>query len=127
MRRATAALAVLMLAGGGALAATPASAADTPAPAAASALTPQAPNGSEERVARGEVVSRLPLNIRERPNTHSPVLGSLRPHTIVTLACKVRGEDVEGNDLWYRLDGGWTGYVSARYVDNFSPVSFCRY
>jgi hypothetical protein len=72
----------------------------------------------------GKVVSRLPLSIRERPTTDSRRLGSLAAGSVVPLSCKVRGRDVDGNDLWYRL-WGRSGWVAARYVRNLSPVSYC--
>ncbi|MFJ1747545.1 SH3 domain-containing protein [Streptomyces sp. NPDC088116] len=124
-RRATAALAVLVIAGSGLLTANSAGAAGTSA-AVASAVA-KAPQ-PEDSVAlpKGKVVSRIALHIRERPTSDSPSPGLLPPGTIVALRCKVVGQDVGGNDLWYRLGGGRTGYVAARFVENLSPVSYCR-
>lgn len=92
-----------------------------------SSLTPGASvTSATSQAARpeGKVVSRLPLSIREQPTTTSRRLGSLAPGSVVTLSCKVRGSDVDGNDLWYRL-WGRQGWVAARYVRNLSPVSYC--
>ncbi|MFD7923556.1 SH3 domain-containing protein [Streptomyces sp. NPDC059740] len=117
-RRTVTALAMLVAAGS-ALATVPASAApataSTPSRAAATAAAPP----------QGRVVSRLPLSIRERPTTRSTYLGALRPGSVVRLACKVRGENVAGNDLWYLLGEGRPGYVTARWVRNLSPVPWC--
>jgi hypothetical protein len=147
--RAAVALAVLTLAGSGALAATPAaateartamtlpvpltpepdnSAAEAPAPETSSpeGSAPQgsAPEGSLARP-KGKVISRLPLSIRERPRTTSGYLGAIQPGTVIYLSCKVVGQNVDGNDLWYLLGGGRPGYVAARYVKNLSPVPYC--
>ncbi|MFE4060872.1 SH3 domain-containing protein [Streptomyces sp. NPDC059096] len=125
--RLAAALAVFTLAGSAALAATPATA--TPAPPAASpASQQQGPAAAPAPTAepKGRVVSRLTLSIRERPTTNSGYLGGLRPGTVVALSCKVVGQNVDGNDLWYLLGGGRPGYVAARYVENLSPVPYCR-
>lgn len=126
-RRATVALAVLVIAGSGILAANSAVAAGASATVAGTGTVARAPQ-PEDTVAlpKGKVVSRTALHIRERPTSNSPSLGLLPPGTIVTLRCKVVGQNVEGNDLWYRLGGGRTGYVAARFVENLSPVSYCR-
>ncbi|MEV7422447.1 MULTISPECIES: SH3 domain-containing protein [unclassified Streptomyces] len=118
--RVTAVLAAALIAGSGALAATPALADGTPD--TATGLVAAAPAA----LPKGKVVSRLPLHIRERATSGSPSLGVLQPGAVVPLSCKVRGENVDGNDLWYRLGDGWTGYVAARYVQNLAPVDFCR-
>ncbi|MFJ7995750.1 SH3 domain-containing protein [Streptomyces sp. NPDC096310] len=137
--RLAAALAVLTLAGSAALAATPATA--TPAPPAASTesqkqepATGRAPTGASGPAAapapaaepKGRVVSRLTLSIRERPTSNSGYLGGIRPGTVIALSCKVVGQNVDGNDLWYLLGDGRPGYVAARYVENLSPVPYCR-
>jgi hypothetical protein len=116
-RRITAALAVAILAGSGALVATPA--------AATGPATPEA-SAPVAALPKGKVISRLPLSIRERPTTNSRYLGSFQPGTIITLYCKSRGQNVDGNNLWYLLGGSKPGWVSARYVKNLSPVSYCR-
>ncbi|MFJ2651531.1 SH3 domain-containing protein [Streptomyces sp. NPDC087420] len=117
-RRITAALAVAILAGSGALVATPAAATGTTPPEATTAVA---------ALPKGKVIARLPLTIRERPTTNSRSLGSYQPGTIITLYCKTRGQNVDGNDLWYLLGGTKRGWVSARYVKNFSPVAYCRF
>lgn len=91
--------------------------------------------------ARGIVISKGPLTVRSRPTTHSYKLGKVYPHQKLTIECKKRGEKVDGNNLWYLLDGereGMNGggpistmdnedrWVSARYVKNLSEVKYCR-
>ncbi|RDG35520.1 SH3 domain-containing protein, partial [Streptomyces corynorhini] len=78
------------------------------------------------RTSKGKVVSRLPLHIRERATADSRSLGVLQPGAVVSLSCKVHGQNVGGNDLWYRLGDGRGGYVAARYVQNLAPVAYCR-
>ncbi|MEW2544562.1 SH3 domain-containing protein [Streptomyces sp. NPDC047002] len=122
-RRVATTVSGLLIAGAAALAATPANAA-SPVPQGeshAAAARPQAPAAQP----RGKVVARLPLSVRERPTTNSRYLGSLQPGAVVSLRCKVRSQNVDGNNLWYRLGGGRSGYVAARYVQNLSPVPYC--
>ncbi|MEV6420834.1 hypothetical protein [Streptomyces sp. NPDC051662] len=130
-RRVASGLAVLAIIGSGPLAAAPAGAADvTGSPAAVSAVagdplpTRSARTPVEEP--RGKVVSRITLSIREEPTSRSAYLGGLRPGTVIPLFCKVRGENVDGNNLWYLLGDARPGYVAARYVENQSPVPYCR-
>ncbi|MFJ5110395.1 hypothetical protein ACIQAD_06995 [Streptomyces sp. NPDC088551] len=136
-RRVASALAVLVIACAGPLAATPAPAAWSPAawsPAVSSPAVSSAADGAPvPRAAkvpagepRGKVVSRITLSIREEPASRSGYLGGLRPGTVIPLFCKVRGENVDGNSLWYLLGDARPGYVAARYVENQSPVPFCR-
>ncbi|GHF19779.1 hypothetical protein GCM10010359_21260 [Streptomyces morookaense] len=107
----------LLVASGTLLAAVPASA-QAPAAAPAAVAKPVPP--------KGKVVSRLPLSIRERPAQAAKYLGALKPGTVVELACKKHGSNVDGNDLWYLLGNGKPGYVAARYVQNLSPVPLCK-
>ncbi|WP_255918880.1 SH3 domain-containing protein [Streptomyces humicola] len=76
-------------------------------------------------VTDGGVVSHLPLRIRYGPTTADWIEGSFRPGTHLRVSCKVRGEYVWGNRLWYLLGDG-QGYVSARYVRNYHYVPWCR-
>ncbi|MET9606902.1 hypothetical protein ABZZ17_17770 [Streptomyces sp. NPDC006512] len=57
------------------------------------------------RHALGKVVSRGPLKVRSKPSTRGYELGKVYPNQKLALACKLRGEKVDGNDLWYLLDG----------------------
>lgn len=74
---------------------------------------------------KGKVVAKEPLSIRERPATAAKYLGALKPGSVIELSCKVHGQTVQGNDIWYLL-AGKPGYVSARYVKNLSPVPLCK-
>ncbi|MCX2970412.1 SH3 domain-containing protein [Streptomyces sp. TRM70308] len=76
-------------------------------------------------VAYGRVVAKTALNIRSRPTTHSAVLGSYRSGAKIALECKVRNQNVGGNDIWYKLYDR-QGWVTARYVKNLDHVAWCR-
>jgi hypothetical protein len=120
--------ATAVLAAGAALtAAAPAGAATGASPlavtGAASVSAPQARAAVEPK---GKVVSRLPLSIREKPTTGSGYLGAFPSGAVIPLHCKVHGQNVDGNDLWYLLGGSKPGWVAARYVKNLSPVSYCK-
>lgn len=69
----------------------------------------------------GKVVSATTLNVRVGPYTGTAVCGTLQPGALVKLKYKVESEPVDGNNIWYRLVDG-CGWVSARYVQNQSPV-----
>lgn len=66
----------------------------------------------------GKVISKLPLTVRYGPNTVTKAVGSVKPGTTLWLSCKVRGNSVDGNNIWYLLPTGLHEWVSARYVDN---------
>ncbi|WP_073908370.1 SH3 domain-containing protein [Streptomyces sp. CB00455] len=53
--------------------------------------------------ATGKVISHNPLKIRSKPTTRSQILGQIAPHSRIEIDCKTRGEAVDGNRLWYRL------------------------
>ncbi|MFG2196794.1 SH3 domain-containing protein [Streptomyces sp. NPDC048639] len=72
----------------------------------------------------GRVVSPAGINLRERPTTNSEVRGTLAYGDEVGLSCKVHGQSIDGNDLWYRLRDR-TVWAAARYVQNFGDVPFC--
>ncbi|MFJ3903301.1 hypothetical protein [Streptomyces sp. NPDC090025] len=40
------------------------------------------------------------------------------------ISCKVKGENVNGNDLWYKLANG-RGWIAARYARNIGTIPFC--
>ncbi|MCZ4088317.1 SH3 domain-containing protein [Streptomyces antarcticus] len=53
----------------------------------------------------GRVVSKGPLKVRSKPSTRSRIVGQVYPNRKVEIECKKYGESVDGNRLWYRLDG----------------------
>lgn len=56
------------------------------------------------------------LRVRARPTTMSEQLGTLAEGELVTIACQIKGETINGNDVWNRLDEEG-GYISDAYVD----------
>ncbi|MFE6845351.1 SH3 domain-containing protein [Streptomyces sp. NPDC057686] len=98
-------------------------------PAAAAQAAPQSPAtpaaGVRDAHVKGVVVARVPLHVRHRPTTSAKVIGSLDPYEKVELSCQAKGSWVEGNNIWYRLHGK-PGWVSARFVHNYTPVQWCR-
>ncbi|WP_335980915.1 SH3 domain-containing protein [Streptomyces sp. CA2R106] len=136
--RVTTGIAGLLIAGSGLLAA-PSAYAAAPRPAvpadsaagattATSAAAPASAGQQTQATAepQGRVVSRLPLTIREKATSNSRSLGTLQPGTVIWLHCKVVGQNVDGNKLWYLLGNGRPGYVAARYVQNLSAVPYCK-
>ncbi|MEU5806161.1 SH3 domain-containing protein [Streptomyces sp. NPDC047718] len=51
----------------------------------------------------GKVVSRGSLTVRSLPTTDSRSVGKVRSGHEVAILCKVKGQKVDGNDIWYRL------------------------
>jgi uncharacterized protein YraI len=70
---------------------------------------------------RGKVVSKINLTTRLVPTTASEAIGSAKPGQRVHLFCKVRGNSVDGNNIWYAYPGA-NKWVSARYVANIGAA-----
>lgn len=77
------------------------------------------------RYVHGKVVARSGVRIRAKATTYSQVLGGYHSGALVKLSCKVKGQWVDGNKIWYKL-ADRKGYVTARYVKNLKPVNYCR-
>lgn len=78
--------------------------------------------GSDQRF-----VGRTSATLIQRtgPTSVSPSVGTLSRGTTVNINCKLQGQNVRGNDLWYHLDNG--RWVSAYYVDNIGQApSWCN-
>jgi len=73
-------------------------------------------------VYKGRVIARTGLLVRNAPSTSARVVGSLRYHQVVDISCKVTGQWVNGNHIWYRLPSGHWAYASARYIANIGPA-----
>lgn len=76
---------------------------------------------------RGKVLGNSVVYKRAKPTTRSDILGWADSGTIVRIQCKVIGQNVLGNNRWYRVPvhGGGHGYMSARYVLNLDQIPFC--
>ncbi|GAA2118220.1 SH3 domain-containing protein [Streptomyces synnematoformans] len=77
---------------------------------------------------RGKVLGNSSVYKRAEPTTRSDILGWVKSGSIVRIQCKVIGQNVLGNNRWYRVPvrGGGHGYMSARYVVNLDQIPFCR-
>ncbi|MEU9031414.1 SH3 domain-containing protein [Streptomyces sp. NPDC048383] len=64
------------------------------------------------------------LGIRSGPGTNYAEKGKAPTGTVVALQCKVNGQKVHGNTIWYKLADG-TGWIAARYAQNLNKVPFC--
>ncbi|MFF5446389.1 SH3 domain-containing protein [Streptomyces sp. NPDC012888] len=82
---------------------------------------------AEPAYAEGLVVSPSGVKVRAHATRDARVVGVLDPWRQVRLACQTAGDWVEGNDIWYRLHDkhGKHGWVSARYVHNYTVVPWC--
>lgn len=72
----------------------------------------------------GTVISPTGVVLRAAPTSASAELGTLAHNAQVGLDCKVHGQNVDGNDLWYRVRGQ-AAWITARYVVNTGTVPFC--
>lgn len=61
------------------------------------------------------------LTVRTAPSARAAI-GGYYDRGNIPLVCKVRGESVQGNDIWYKVPMVGHGFVSARYVRNVGPT-----
>ncbi|OLZ66732.1 hypothetical protein AVW11_15100 [Streptomyces amritsarensis] len=64
------------------------------------------------------------LGVRSGPGTKYAQKGKLKSGSVVALQCKVNGQKVDGNSIWYKLADG-SGWIAARYALNLNKVPFC--
>ncbi len=77
-------------------------------------------------VYRGTVTSASGLTVRSIPSISGDTRGSLGRGQSFDIRCKVQGRSVDGNNLWYLVDGTSTHWVTARYVRNVGAApDFC--
>ena len=67
----------------------------------------------------GRVTAKMLIS-REAPTTRANAHGGLTRGSTIRINCKLHGQGVRGNDLWYNLPHGL--WVSARYVANTGPA-----
>ncbi|GHJ35941.1 SH3 domain-containing protein [Streptomyces sp. TS71-3] len=74
----------------------------------------------------GRVTARTGLLLRDAPNRSGAVVRTEPYNAVVPIYCKTRGENVDGNDLWYVLTDGTWAWGSARYIANIgAPPRWC--
>ena len=77
--------------------------------------------------AKGRVVARNSVVIRSGPSTRFQKVGQLNNGRVVRIVCKVRGQRIRGNAIWYKLDTRQREWVSASYVKNVGRIPrWCR-
>ncbi|ELP65375.1 SH3 domain-containing protein [Streptomyces turgidiscabies] len=75
---------------------------------------------------KGIVTATSGLRLRSAPNRGSAIIRVVPKGAIVTIFCKVGGENVDGNSLWYLLTDGTWAWGAARYIDNIGAAPrFC--
>ena len=59
----------------------------------------------------------LTLNVRPDPSTNNPPVGSLADGALVEVVGETTGEVIDGNALWYEIDGGFVeGFVFSGFA-----------
>ncbi|MEU9718586.1 SH3 domain-containing protein [Streptomyces sp. NPDC047976] len=77
-------------------------------------------NGPKARI----VTSGQGLGIRSGPGTGYKKTGKIPANTVVALQCKVNGQTVGDNSIWYKLADG-RGWIAARYALNLNKIPYC--
>lgn len=68
------------------------------------------------------VVTAQKLALRSAPNRGSQVIRYAHKGEVVSIFCKVPGDTVDGNPLWYLLTDGTWAWGPARHIDNIGPA-----
>ncbi|CAL9427262.1 SH3 domain-containing protein [Streptomyces sp. enrichment culture] len=68
------------------------------------------------------VVTAQKLALRSAPQRGSQVIRYAHKGDVVSIFCKVPGDKVEGNPLWYLLTDGTWAWGPARYIDTIGPA-----
>ncbi|MEU9008102.1 SH3 domain-containing protein, partial [Streptomyces sp. NPDC048551] len=70
------------------------------------------------------VTSGQGLGVRSGPGTDHEKTDKIPNGTVVKLQCKVNGQTVDGNAIWYKLADG-SGWIAARYAQNLNKIPVC--
>ncbi|MEV5332270.1 SH3 domain-containing protein [Streptomyces werraensis] len=68
------------------------------------------------------VVTAQKLALRSAPQRGSQVIRYAHKGDVVSIFCKVPGDKVDGNPLWYLLTDGTWAWGPARYIDTIGPA-----
>ncbi|WP_411080928.1 SH3 domain-containing protein [Streptomyces sp. cmx-18-6] len=82
----------------------------------------QAKPKAPKRDYKGRVVAKPHLLLRDRPYRSSRVVGSVKYGTVVSIFCKTKGDNIDGNNRWYLLSDGTWAWGSARYIENIGAA-----
>ncbi|MER7988632.1 SH3 domain-containing protein [Streptomyces noursei] len=74
----------------------------------------------------GTITAARGMNEREYPSTDSASQGYLRNRARVYLVCKVRAQNIRGNEVWYLIRGSRRSWISAKHVANTGFVKYCK-
>ncbi|MEG3630496.1 SH3 domain-containing protein [Streptomyces poriticola] len=78
-------------------------------------------NGGEQGRYKGVVTARS-LALRSKPTRGSHVIRYAHRGDVVHIHCKIPGDRVDGNPLWYLLTDGTWAWGAARYIDNIGSA-----
>ncbi|MFE9920905.1 SH3 domain-containing protein [Streptomyces sp. NPDC005774] len=62
------------------------------------------------------------LALRTSPDRGAKVIRYAHKGDVASIYCKVGGDDVQGNPLWYLLTDGTWAWGAARHIDNIGPA-----
>ncbi len=79
----------------------------------ADGTVPKCPSGA---TGDAKALTTTAINLRSGPSTSDQVVASLSSGRSVWARCKVRSQNVDGNNLWYFLETD--SWASARYLQN---------
>ncbi|MGW1374301.1 SH3 domain-containing protein [Streptomyces sp. NPDC002446] len=85
-------------------------------PATAAGADGRDGEGSSTPVYEGHVVAKEGLVVRTGPSKHYRVVGSKQYGTVVGIVCRVNGQRVEGNPVWYKLSDSSYAWSSERHI-----------
>ncbi|WP_055574638.1 SH3 domain-containing protein, partial [Streptomyces prasinopilosus] len=69
------------------------------------------------------VITAPSLALRTAPDRGARVIRYARKGNVVSIHCKVGGDTVQGNPLWYLVTDGKTwAWGAARHIDNVGPA-----
>ncbi|GHF12456.1 SH3 domain-containing protein [Streptomyces griseoluteus] len=109
--------------------AVPAGASDGPAGGAPAAQQEGGPDGHaggrgdrDPRRYEGVVTAKGGIWLHDRPDRGTRRVRFAKQGEHVSIYCKVNGDRVGDNPLWYLLTDGTWAWASARYIGNVGPV-----
>ncbi|MFE9439212.1 SH3 domain-containing protein [Streptomyces sp. NPDC006602] len=78
-------------------------------------------HGDNQRFYKG-VVTASSLALRSAPNRGSQVIRYASRGEILSIFCKTRGENIQGDPLWYQIADDIWAWGAARYIDTIGPT-----
>lgn len=78
-------------------------------------------NHGDQGQYKGRVTARK-LALRTAPNRGAHIIRYAHQGEVVSIFCKVPGDKVNGNPLWYLLTNGTWAWGPAGHIDNIGPA-----